>query len=117
MKKLLSVRTFLVALVMALAISGTAMAKEVTLVNNTGYDIVVLNCSANQSNYWYDDVLGNTIWYNGRSIVLDFDRWAMSDTWDFKAHYDDGYSDEWYNVNVRTVNTIILHSDGTNEYL
>ena len=117
MKRLLVIKTLLVALVMAFAISGTAAAKDITLINQTGYDIVVLNCTATSSNYWYDDVLGNDIWYNGRSIVLDFDRWTMSDTWDFKAHYSDGYSDEWDRVNIRQVNTIILNKDGTNTYL
>ena len=107
------------ALVLGLTVVGanSADAKDLNLVNKTGYDIVVLNCTPSISNVWYEDVLGNSIWRNGETITLDFDRWMLSDTWDFKIHYVNGYSEEWHNVNVRTVNTIILYKDGTNEYL
>ena len=33
-----------------------------------------------------------------------------------KVHYADGASEDWYGVNVRTVNTIILYNNGRNEY-
>ena len=95
----------------------TADAKDLALVNKTGEDIIVLNCSPTISDVWYNDVLGNSIWRNGETITLDFDRWMLSDTWDFKVHYSDGYSEDWYGVNVRSVNTIILYKNGRNEYL
>ena len=108
---------FVLVLGMAIAVSPAADAKALALVNKTGEDIVVLNCSPTISDQWYNDVLGNSIWANGTTITLDFDRWALCDTWDFKVHYVDGYSEDWYGVNVRNVNTIILHRDGRNEYL
>ncbi|MBQ7477554.1 MAG: hypothetical protein IJT01_01445 [Selenomonadaceae bacterium] len=120
MKMLNLQKLFLVfALVLGLAVAGSpsADAKDLSLVNKTGEDIIVLNCSPTISDTWYNDVLGNSIWRNGETITLDFDRWALSDTWDFKVHYGDGYSEDWYGVNVRTVNTIILHRNGVNEYL
>ena len=99
-----------------LAGSPTADAKDLNLVNKTGEDIIVLNCTPSISDTWYNDILGNSIWRNGETITLDFDRWMLSDTWDFKVHYSDGYSEDWYDVNVRSVNTIILYKDGRNEY-
>lgn len=108
---------FALALSLAVLSAPTADAKALNLVNNTGETIVVLNCSPTISSQWYNDVLGNSVWVNGETITLDFDRWALSDTWDFKVHYTDGYSEDWYGVNVRNVNTIILHKNGTNEYL
>ncbi len=107
------------ALVLSLAAlsAPSADAKALALVNKTGEDIVVLNCSPTISSQWYTDVLGDSIWRNGTTITLDFDRWALSDTWDFKVHYVDGYSEDWYGVNVNNVNTIILHKNGKNEYL
>lgn len=108
---------FVLVLGMAVMSSPSADAKSLSLVNKTGYDIVVLNCTPTISTQWYEDVLGNDIWRNGTTVTLDFDRWALSDTWDFRVHYANGYSEDWYGVNVRSVNTIILHKDGTNEYL
>lgn len=108
---------FALVLGLALASSPSADAKELALVNRTGEDIIVLNCSPTISNVWYEDVLGNDTWPNGTTITLDFDRWALSDTWDFKVHYSDGYSEDWYGVDVRSVNTIILLKNGRNEYL
>ena len=107
------------ALVLGVGVLGanSADAKDLNLVNKTGYDIVVLNCTPSISNVWYEDVLGNSVWRNGETITLDFDRWMLADTWDFKIHYTNGYSEEWHGVNVRTVNTIVLYANGRNEYL
>ena len=109
------------ALVLAVGVvlvgSPTADAKELALVNKTGENIIVLNCSPTISTSWYNDVLGNDIWPNGTTITLDFDPWALSETWDFQVHHADGGSEDWYQVNVRDVNTIILHPNGRNEYL
>ena len=109
------------ALVLAVGVvlagSPTADAKDLALVNTTGADIIVLNCSPTISTSWYNDVLGSDIWPNGTTITLDFDRWSLSDTWDFQVHYADGSSEDWRQVNVRDVNTIILHPNGRNEYL
>ncbi len=101
------------ALVLGLVMMSapSADAKALSLVNRTGEDIIVLNCTPSISD------LGNSIWRNGETITLDFDRWMLSDTWDFKVHYRDGYSEDWYGVDVRTVNTIILKKNGVNEYL
>ena len=109
--------TFALVLGMVIASSPAADTKDLTMVNKTGADIIVMNCSPSISDSWYNDVLGDEIWPNGTTITLDFDRWMLSDTWDFKVHYGDGTSDSWYDVDVRHVNTIILHKDGTNEYL
>ena len=106
------------ALVLGLVMMSapSADAKALNLVNKTGEDIIVLNCTPSISDSWFNDVLGNSIWRNGETIILDFDRWMLSDTWDFKVHYADGTSEDWYDVNVRTVNTIILYNNGRNEY-
>ena len=114
-RKLLMV--FALVLGMAVVSSPSADAKALSLVNNTGADIVVMNCSPSSSGSWYEDVLGNSTWPAGTTITLDFDSWAMADTWDFKVHYANGASEDWYGVNVRTVNTIILKPNGVNEYL
>lgn len=120
MKLWQTLRTLALAAVLLVGISvanaPTADAKDLTLINKTGYDIVVLNCVPADSTTWWEDVLGNDIWANGTSVTIDFDKWALKDKWDFKAHYSDGSSDEWYDVDVRNVSTIILNKNGTNEY-
>ena len=114
------VRTFALAAVLLVGTSAvnvpTADAKDVTLINRTGYDIIVLNCVPASATDWWEDILGNTIWANGTSVTINFENWATAEKWDFKAHYSDGYSDEWFNVNVRNVDTIVLNKDGTNSY-
>lgn len=116
-----NLRKLFLAFVMVLGLtfmgSSTADAKDLALVNNTGYTIVVLNCSPTISNQWYEDVLGNSVWENGTTVILDFDRWALCDTWDFKVHYSNGDSEDWRDVNVNSVNTIILQPNGVNTYL
>ena len=109
--------SFVFMLELALVNTPTADAKSVAMINSTGADIVVLNCSPASSHDWQEDVLGNEIWENGETIWLDFDRWSLAEKWDFKVHYSDGYSDEWYGVEVKHTNKIILHIDGTMEYI
>ena len=101
----------------ALASSPTADAKMLALVNKTGRDIIVFNCSPTTSSSWHDDVLGDDIWPNGSTVTIDFDRWELAKTWDFQVHYSDGDSEDWRNVNVQEVDTIILHPNGRNEFL
>ena len=43
----------------------SADAKDLNLVNRTGEDIIVLNCTPSISDTWYNDILGNSIWRNG----------------------------------------------------
>ena len=111
----------LVAILFAGAASvntATADAKSLTLVNRTGVDIVVLNCVPVHATTWWEDVLGDAIWRNGDSVTIDFSRQAANSTlWDFKAHYSDGSSDSWYDVDVSRTSTIILNRDGTNDYI
>ena len=108
---------FVMVLGLAIMGSSTADAKDLNLVNNTGKTIVVFNCSPTISTQWYEDLLGNGVWENGTTFTLDFDRLALSENWDFKVHYRDGSSEDWYNANVNNVNTIILRPNGVNEYL
>ena len=61
-------------------------------------------------------MLGNGRLAKGAIFTINFENWATSEKWDFKAHYSDGYSDEWFNINVRNVDTIVLNKDGTNSY-
>ena len=120
MKLWKTLRAFALAAVLLIGVSAVDMssadAKELTLVNKTGYDIIVLNCVPTSATNWWEDVLGNDIWANGTSITIDFDKWALAEKWDFKAHYNDGFSDEWFGVNVRNVDAIILNKDGSNSY-
>lgn len=115
-----TIRALALAAILLVGISAvntsTADAKDLTLVNRTGYDIVVLNCVPASADNWWEDVLGNSIWPDGKSITINFDNWATAEKWDFKAHYSDGFSDEWTGVNVRNVDTIILNKDGSNSY-
>ena len=51
------------------------------------------------------------------AVTIDFERWALCETWDFKVHYTNGETEDWRNVNVNDVNTIILQPNGVNTYL
>ena len=112
--------TFAVVLLAAMIFAnpGTADAKNVTFINNTGNDIVVLNCTPASSKFWLNDLLGDSVLKNGDSITLDFDfeRWALHETWNFQAHYSNGYADAWNEVDVWQKDRVTFRKGGSFSY-
>ncbi len=116
--RLFRVLALVAVLFVGAASVNTVDAKSLTLINRTGYDIIVLNCVPVHATTWWEDVLGDAVWFNGESVTIDFSQHAANSTlWDFKAHYNNGSSDSWYDVDVSRTSTIILNRDGTNDYL
>ena len=100
-----------------MCIAPFAEAKEFSFVNKTGEDIVALNASPGISDAWYDVKLPNPVWKDGESIVIDFEDWMLTDTWDFRIYFKNNVSEDFYGVKVRNVKGVVLNKDGKNEYL
>ena len=96
MKKLNALKVFLCAIVMAFAVSGTAMAgsQDFTLVNGTGKTITYIYLSPTSTSEWiYQDELGNNVLRPGQDIFLYFDPRDGVQYWDVKVVYENGADD------------------------
>ena len=107
MKRIKSLRVFLLAamFVMAFASVAFAGAQDFVLVNNTGYPIYVVNVSPASSNDW--QILGN-----GQYCEVTFPTNGVQ-YWDLQAAFEDGSSLSWYNIDLLSVAQVTLNGDGT----
>ena len=101
-----------VAVVMAASPVAFAGAQDFYLVNNTGYDIYVVNVSPASSDNWEEDVLGSSILPNGESVRVNF---GVGNTqyWDLQVKFQDGSGLYWESIDLLSYGQIILNGDGT----
>lgn len=114
MKRIKSIRVFLLAamFVMAFASVAFAGAQDFVLVNNTGYPIYVVNVSPASSNDWQNDILGSQVLGNGQYCEVTFPTNGVQ-YWDLQAAFEDGSSLSWYNIDLLSVAQVTLNGDGT----
>ncbi len=109
MKKFLSIPFF--ALVMTLILSASAFARNVTVVNSTGFDIHALSLSDTES----DDAGANLL--EGGILPPDyeitFDLQGGDSGWDLIAVDGDGGYVAFENLDFSGVSRVYLHDDGT----
>lgn len=101
-------RKVLGSIVVAIAVlSGAAHAenRKVTIVNNTGYDIVNFYGSNQGSDSWEEDILGSQTLPAGNSATINFDDGTGYCVFDFKAVFEDGDELVRKGVNVCEVST------------
>ncbi|MBP3231082.1 MAG: hypothetical protein J6M33_02155 [Anaerovibrio sp.] len=115
MKKLNALKVFLFAIVMAFAVSGTAMAgsQDFTLVNGTGKTITYIYLSPTSTSEWiYQDELGNNVLRPGQDIFLYFDPRDGVQYWDVKVVYENGAEDYWIGLDLFRVYSLTIRPGG-----
>ena len=115
MKKLNALKVFLFAIVMAFAVSGTAMAgsQDFTLVNGTGKTITYIYLSPTSTSEWiYQDDLGNNVPRPGQDIFLYFDPRDGVQYWDVKVVYENGAEDYWIGLDLYRVYSLTIRPGG-----
>lgn len=102
---------FIFSILGLLLFAATAQAgiQDFTLVNNTGYDIYYVYVSANTSQSWEEDVLGDQILYNGQSVNINFSGQSDYCYWDLKVIDEDQDSFEFFNIDLCTYWRITLN--------
>ena len=112
MKKLQALKIFLFAMIMTLAVSGTALAgsQDFTLVNGTGQIIREVYLSPTKSSEWIyqDELAKNQVLYPGQDIFLAFDPRDNVQYWDIKVVYEDGSYEYWYTLDLFRIYRITI---------
>ena len=98
-------------LVLSLLTAGAALAKQVVVVNGTGFEIHAIALSASDSNNWGDDLLGDGLLQPGDGLEVTLS--GDSDDWDMAAVDPEGQQLEFHGLDFTDYSQIILYSDGT----
>ncbi len=116
MRVLNVLKVFLVAVVMAVGIQGTAFAgsQDFTLVNGTGKVITYIYLSPTHENEWiYQDELGpNSVLYPGQDVFIGFSPRDGVQYWDVKVVYDNGVEDYWMGLDLFRVYSLTIRPGG-----
>ena len=115
MKKLNALRVFFLAIVMAFAVSGSAMAgsQDFTLINGTGQTISYIYLSPTTEADWiYQDELGNNVLRPGQDIFIGFSPKDGVQFWDIKVVYENGVEDYWIGLDLYRVYSLTIRPGG-----
>ena len=114
-------KSFFVALIVTLAIfSGSpaqaADARNVTVVNGTGYGIKFLGFNNPGDNDWSDNEISRTF-KDGDSVYVKFNTEDEGCKWSIRVDWaDEGYPGVvWKNVNLCNISEITLHYDRSSD--
>lgn len=108
MKKILA--SLLVAGMMLVGASA-AMAKTITVVNGTGFELHAIALSPSETDNWGDDMLGNQIMKSGDAIQIDIS--GGDNNWDLAAVDKEGTQVSFTNLDFRQASKVTLHADAT----
>ena len=113
MKGNLGMRGFVVGSMLALAVASGALAEDarnVNVVNETGYGIKFLGFNNPGDNDWSDNELGGVL-RNGGSVYVKFNTADDGCVWNLKIDWaDPGYPGVlWKDVDLCKVTTLKLH--------
>ena len=100
---------FAALLGLAVATPAAALDRRVTIINNTGQDIIRFYGSNAGTNSWEEDILGTSILPRGRSVSINFDDGTGYCTFDFKAELESGATRETYGVDVCRVSSVTIN--------
>lgn len=103
--------TTLMAVAFTMLLAGTAMAKEIVVMNGTGFEIHALALSPSESGNWGSDLLGDDILKPGEGLKINIS--GDANNWDLLAEDDDGGQVTFQNLDFRKASKITLHADGT----
>lgn len=115
-------RTLLFASLAAAAVVCSAPAfaedakQDFKLVNRTGYELKALYVSPSKADEWQDDILGQDVLEDGKTVNVHFNPKAQTCKWDLKVVYtEDDSSAVWQNINLCEVDKITIHYDRKND--
>ena len=108
-------KAFILSLIMAVSITGVAMAgsQDFVLRNNTGHDILVVNVSPSASNDWEEDIMGHDVLLNGEAVTVTFGKGDKTRYWDIRVEFVDGSEMSWTGIDLLSVGRISLMGDGS----
>ena len=95
------------AAMIAAAVAAPAWAadRRVAILNKTGFTMVEFYASAANESDWQEDILGEDMLPNGRSVTVNIDDGSTACVYDFKAVFDDGDELVREGVNVCQIST------------
>ena len=105
---------FLPVLALAIFLAGStahAGQQDFILVNHCGQAITEIYCSATDN--WEENVLGNTILYDGETFQLTFPADQTARYWDLKIVFENGQELYWGGLDLFSISQMILDSSGT----
>jgi hypothetical protein len=115
------VKSFFVALIVTFAIfsgsqSQAADARNVTVVNGTGYGIKFLGFNNPGDNDWSDNELSRTF-KDGDSVYVKFNTADEGWKWNIRVEWaDEGYPGVlWRNIDLCEIDEITLHYDRSSD--
>lgn len=83
--------------------------RNVTVINNTGQDIIRFYGSNAGTSSWEEDILGQDILPRGSSVNIDFYDGSGYCEFDFKAELANGSTRETYGVDVCRVSSVTIN--------
>jgi hypothetical protein len=86
-----------------------AANRNVTIINNTGQDIIRFYGSNAGTSSWEEDILGTSILPRGQSVNINFDDGTGYCTFDFKAELESGREREYYGIDVCRVSSFTVN--------
>ena len=89
------------------ALAATPDRLDFELHNQTGYLIEQVYVSPNNKNDWEEDVLGEDVLENGKSVNITFSR-QRQDYWDLKVVFKGGRESIWYKFDLAQITDITI---------
>ena len=89
------------------AFAATPDRLDFELHNGTGYLIEQVYVSPNNKEDWEEDVLGEGVLENGKSVDITFDR-QRQDYWDLKVVFKGGRESIWYKFDLSQITDITI---------
>lgn len=82
--------------------------QDFDLVNKTGYPIEEVYVAPSSSDDWQEDVLGEGILENGKTVHIRFNRATKTCKWDLMVVYSDRETAEWNEFDLCDTSKIII---------
>ncbi|MGL4320303.1 MAG: hypothetical protein ACRCS3_05510 [Paracoccaceae bacterium] len=86
-----------------------AANRNVTIINNTGQDIIRFYGSNAGTSSWEEDILGTSILPRGQAVNINFDDGTGYCTFDFRAELENGSTRETYGIDVCRVSSVTIN--------
>lgn len=107
--------TMIARLIMATALvvllGGTALAKEIIVMNGTDFAIHAIALSPSESEDWGEDLLGDDVLNPGEGLKINLQ--GDNNNWDLAAQDGEGNQVTFQNLDFRSASKITLKSDGS----
>jgi len=99
------------ALAVFLLMAGTALAKDILVINGTSFEIHAIALSDSASEKWGEDLLGDEKLAPGEGLKINLS--GESSGWDMAVVDEAGQQLEFKNLDFTDYSKVTLYSDGT----